>query len=322
MAPGAVTFLSPSAGLVALGVVLPIAAFVLAERRIDRARTLLRLAAPGHAGWRTIVVALAAVPLLLGVAASQPAVRTQHGTRLRTDAQALFVLDVSRSMLASTEPGGRTRLGRARQAALRLHSGLTEVPSGVATLTDRVLPDLFPTGDRAAFDSTVHHVAIEQPPPQSIELNASTFAPLADVASQGYYTPAARRRLLVVLTDGESRAFSASAVARALRSGPGVSLILVRVWADDERVFGPSGQAESYRPDTQSALALAGLAAATGGRVFAARDMGAAAAFARSALGRGPTTARGRETRTTPLAPYLAAATLVPLLFVLRRRNV
>ena len=319
---GAVTFLSPSAGLVAFGVVLPLAAFVLAERRLDRVRKLLRLAAPGQAEWRAIVAALTAVPLLLGLAASQPAVRTQHGTRLRTDAQALFVLDVSRSMLASAEPGGRTRLARARQAALRLHSELTEVPSGVATLTDRVLPDLFPTGDPAAFDSTVQQAAIEQPPPQSIELNATTFAPLAEVASQGYYTPAARRRLLVVLTDGESRAFSVSALARALQAGPGISVILIRVWAKGERVFGLSGQPESYRPDPQSGLALTGLAAATGGRVFAARDVGAAAAFARSAVGRGPTTARGRETRTTPLAPYVAAATLVPLLFVLRRRNV
>jgi hypothetical protein len=322
MALGALTFLSPSAGLVALGAVLPIAAFVLAERRIDRARKLLRLAAPGEAGWSTIVVALAAVPLLLGVAASQPAVRTQQVTRLRTDAQALFVLDISRSMLASTAPGGRTRLARAREAALRLHSELTEVPSGVATLTNRILPDLFPTGDSAAFASTLQHVAIEQPPPQSIELNASTFAPLADIASEGYYTPAARRRLLVVLTDGESRAFSVSAVARALRSGPGISLVVVRVWAEDERVFGPSGEAESYRPDPQSGVALAGLAAATNGRVFAVRDMGAAAVFARSALRRGPTTARGRETRTTPLAPYVAAAALVPLLFILGRRNV
>ena len=322
MALGALTFLSPSAGLIAVAVVLPLAAFALAERRVDRVRRLLRLAPPGAAGWRAVVPALAAVPLVLGLAAAQPALRAHRGTRLRTDAQALFVLDVSRSMLASTDPGGRTRLARARQAALRLHSELTEVPSGVATLTDRVLPDLFPTGDPAAFDSTVRHVEIEQPPPQSVELHASTFAPLADVASQGYFTPSARRRLLVVLSDGESRAFRVPELARALRAGPGVSLIVVRIWAAGERVFGPSGQPEPYRPDPQSRLALTGLAAATGGRVFAAQEVEAAGAFARSALGDGPTQARGRETRTTPLAPYLAAATLVPLLFVLRRRNV
>lgn len=319
---GALTLLSPSGGLVALAVVVPIAGLMLAERRVARARLLLGLGGPGQADWRTIVAALAAVPLLLGMAATQPAVRTQHGTRLRTDAQALFVLDISRSMLASSKPRGRTRLARAREAALALHSELTGVPSGVATLTDRVLPDLFPTDDPAAFDSTVQHVAIERPPPQSIELNASTFAPLADVASQGYYAPAARRRLLVVLTDGESRAFSASAVARALRSGAGVSLVLIRVWGDHERVFGPSGQPESYRPDPQSALVLDGLASTAGGRVFAPHDVSAAAAFARSELGSGPTTARGTEVRTTPLAPYVAAAALVPLLVVLRRRNV
>ena len=148
MEVGALTFLSPPGGLVALGVLLPLAALLVAERRVARARELLRLAAPGAHGLRTIVAALAAVPLLLGVAASQPAVRTQHGTRLRTDAQALFVLDVSRSMSASAEPRGRSRLARAREAALRLHSGLTEVSSGVATLTDRVLPDLFPFGQQ------------------------------------------------------------------------------------------------------------------------------------------------------------------------------
>jgi hypothetical protein len=322
MEVGALTFLSPTGALVALGIVLPIAALLLAERRVSRARDLLRLPAPSAQGWRTIVAALAAVPLLLGLAASQPAIRTQHGTRLRTDAQALFVLDVSRSMSASAEPRGRSRLARAREAALRLHSGLREIPSGVATLTDRVLPDLFPVGDAAAFASTVQHVGIEQPPPQSIAVNATTLAPLADAATQGYYTPAARRRLLVVLTDGESQAFNAAAVARALRSGPGVSLVLVRFWAAGERVFGSSGQPESYRPDPESEVALAGLAAATGGRVFGEDDLGAAAAFARSALGSGPTTARGRELRTTPLAPYVAAAALVPLLFVLRRRNV
>lgn len=319
---GALTFLSPAGGLVALATVVPMAALLLAERRLARVRSLLRLAAPSLQGWRTIVAALAAVPLLLGVAATQPAVRTQHGTRLRTDAQALFVFDVSRSMLASADPRGRSRLARAREAALRLRSGLTEIPSGVATLTDRVLPDLFPVGDAAAFSSTVQRVGIEQPPPQSIAVNASTLAPLADVATQGYYAPAARRRLLVVLTDGESQAFSAAAVARALRSGPGVSLVLVRFWAQGERVFGPSGQPESYRPDPESGPALEGLAATTGGRLFAEGDLGAATAFARSALGTGPTTARGREIRTTPLAPYVAAAALVPLLFVLRRRNV
>jgi hypothetical protein len=322
MEVGALTFLSPAGALVALGIVVPIAALLLAERRVARARDLLRLPAPSASGWRTIVAALAAVPLLLGVAASQPAIRTQHGTRLRTDAQALFVLDVSRSMSASAEPRGRSRLARAREAALRLHSGLTEIPSGVATLTDRVLPDLFPLGNAAAFASTVQNVGIEEPPPQSIAVNATTLAPLADVATQGYYAPAARHRLLVVLTDGESQAFDAVAVARALRSGPGVSLVLVRFWAEGERVFGPSGQPESYRPDPESEAALAGLAAATGGRMFPEGDLSAAAAFARSALGTGPTTARGRELRTTPLAPYVAAAALVPLLFVLRRRNV
>lgn len=319
---GSLTFLSPEAGMVALAVVLPLTAYVLMERRLAYARRLLRLAAPRGGEARTIVASLAAVPLLLGVAAAQPAVRTQHGTRVRTDAEAFFVLDISRSMLAAPKPRAQSRLARARRAAVQLRSDLAEIPSGVATLTDRVLPDLFPTGDPAAFGSTVAHVAIEQPPPQSVEVNATTLAPLADVGTQGYFTPAVRHRLLVVLTDGESRAFSEASVARALRTGPGVALVLIHVAASDERVFRPSGGAESYRPDPQSRSVLESLATASDGRVFGEADVGAAAAFARSKLGTGPTAARSRERRTTPLAPYVAGAAVLPLLLVLLRRNV
>jgi hypothetical protein len=317
----AVTFLSPAAGLVAVAVVLPVAALALAERRLAYARALLRLAQPGAGGRGATIAALMAVPILLGLAAAQPAVRTLQGARVRTDAETVFVLDISRSMLASPQPGGPTRLGRARRAALRLRSAIGDVPSGVATLTDRALPDLFPNGDPATFDSTVQHVEIEQPPPQNVNATATTFAPLADVATHGYFSPSAQRRLIVLLTDGEARPFSAAAVARALRAGPGASLVLVRIGSGEERVYGPSGRPEVYRPDPQSGAALDGLAAAAGGRVFAENDLGDAEAAMRSALGSGPSAPRGREPRTTPLAPYVAGAAVLPLLFVLRRRN-
>ena len=47
---------------------------------------------------------------LLGVAASQPVLRTTHSIPVRSDAEVLFVIDGSRSMLASSAPGARTRL--------------------------------------------------------------------------------------------------------------------------------------------------------------------------------------------------------------------
>jgi hypothetical protein len=314
----ALTFLSPSAGVVALAVALPLAALVVAERRLHVARALLGLVAPAARDRRTTVAALAAVPLLLGVAATQPVVRTQHGTRVRTDAEALYVLDISRSMLASSAPGSATRLARARRLALGMRSQLGEVPSGVATVTDRLLPDLFPTGDPATFDSTVQHVSIEQPPPQSVAVTATTFAALAGLGRQGYFAPTARRRLVVLLTDGESQPFSPAAVARGLR---GASLLTIQVWDADERVYGPNGRVEPYRPDDASTSTLAGLAAAAGGRAFSEDEAAAAASAARAALGAGPTSVREARPRTTPLAPYVAAAAVFPLLVVLRRRN-
>jgi hypothetical protein len=316
-----ITFLSPEAGLVALAVALPLAALVLADRRLASARAILRLAAPAARGRTPTVAALAAVPLLLGLAAAQPAVRKLQGASVRTDAEAMFVLDISRSMAASAGPGRPNRLARARGAAVRLRSGIENVPSGVATLTDRALPDLFPLGDVATFDSTVEHVEIEQPPPQNVNVTATTFAPLADVATHGYFSPRSTRRLIVLLTDGESRAFSTAGVARALDAGPGASLVAVRIGSESERVFGPNGRPEAYRPNPESATILAGLAAAAGGRVFPVGDVSGAERALRSALGTGPTAGRRRESRTTPLAPYVAGAALFPLLFVLRRRN-
>ena len=96
----------------------------------------------------------------------QPAIRTQTPRRQRTDAQAFVVIDTSRSMAARPSPTGASRLQRAKQLALAIGPQLGDVPVGVATFTDRVLPDLFPTSDRATYDSTVSALGIEDPPPR------------------------------------------------------------------------------------------------------------------------------------------------------------
>ena len=79
-------------------------------------------------------------------------------------------------MAAAPGPRSRTRLDRATAAAERLRAAIPEVPSGIATLTDRVLPDLLPVGDAGAFDATLRRaVAIEEPPPRALSLRATTF---------------------------------------------------------------------------------------------------------------------------------------------------
>jgi von Willebrand factor type A domain len=320
--PGAsLTLLTPLGALLALAVVLPLAAFALAERRVERARALLRLPPPHDARRATTILALAAVPVLLGLAAAQPALRTFEGMRTRTDTEALFVLDVSRSMAAAAAPGAPTRLARARAAAVRLRAAIPEVPSGVATMTDRVLPSLLPTPDAATFNSTIERtVRPEQPPPLAAEVVATTLQALSATTNQGFFTPRKPRRLVVVLTDGESRPFNPSSVARALGRPPGASLTLVHVWNEDERIYSPEGRPEeAYRPDEASASVLEALAAASGGHVFGESDADGAAAALRAAAGAGPTTSRGRAPKTTTLAPYVAGAALLPLLFLLVR---
>jgi hypothetical protein len=318
----ALTILTPLGALVALALVLPLAALLVAERRVQRARSLLGLAPPAARAAAGTVLAVAAVPLLLALAATQPALRSSEVRRVRTDAQALFVLDTSRSMAASAHLGGTTRLERAQRAAERLRAAVPELPAGVATLTDRLLPDLFPTADAAAFDSTVERaVGIERPPPQEADVVATSLGPLAAAATTGYFSPRARRRLLVVLTDGESRPFGAQAVARTLRAGPGVRLVLVHIWRSGERVYSNGRPEAAYRPDADSRRTLDTLAGAAGGTAFDESELGAAAGTLRRAAGTGPVGEAVRVPHTTPLAPYVAAAALVPLALALRRRG-
>ena len=101
MIAASLTFLTPGGALLALTAAVPLAALALASRRERHARTVLGLSAPaGAPRWRRAAAVLATVALL-GLAASQPALRSSSSVHVRTDAQALFVIDVSRSMLAS-----------------------------------------------------------------------------------------------------------------------------------------------------------------------------------------------------------------------------
>jgi hypothetical protein len=148
-----------------------------------------------------------------------------------------------------------------------------------------------------------------------VSSTATTFAPLAGVARDGYFTPGTKRRAIVLLTDGESRPFNATAVGRALG---GTSLVVVRVGDLGDRVYRTDGTPEPYRPDPSAAATVARLASATGGRVATPASAGSAL---RATLGSGPTALRGRARSTTTLAPWLAALAAVPLILLLVRRR-
>lgn len=319
-----ITFLTPLAGSLAIAALLPVAALTFAATRVRRVLTAVRLSPPRGGVDLVALVALAAVVALLGLAAAQPALARNVREQERQDVQALFVVDVSGSMAASTTAGSPTRLDRAIADAERLRSTIPQVPSGVATLTDRVLPDLLPVGDTAAFDATLERaVGIEQPPPAVSAATATSFAGLTNVATGNYFPSSVRRRIVVLLSDGESAPYDVTSVARAYARPRGIDLISVHVWKANEAIHLPEGRIDpGYRPDPESGLNLSELATATHGATFDESRLGAAASALRRLAGRGPTRATTIVQRqAVPLGPYVALASLLPLAVAARRRS-
>jgi hypothetical protein len=310
------TFLTPVAGAVAVGALLPLVAAVAGGRRVERVGRALGLGAPPAD--RLGLALLAAVPLVLALAATQPALTRHPARHVRTDAAVFVVIDVSRSMLASASPGASTRLERARAAAIRIRGGLPDAPVGLATFTDRVVPLLFPTPDEAAFDSTVRTaVRSETPPPLELEPTATSFDALGALGTQGFFSDAQHHRVVVLLTDGESQPFDAATIGADLGEA---SLVVVRFWSAGERVYDGKQAEAAYRPDPASAGLVDELASATAGRAFEAGALGAATAAARRDLGSGRSAPAAGGTRQTPLGPWVALVALLPLGLLASRR--
>jgi hypothetical protein len=298
------TLLSPLGALACLAAVLPLAALALARARAARVAAAIGL--PVRRSGLARALLLAAACCAFGLAAAQPALRHDDAHQARTDVQAFFVLDVSRSMLASSGPDGATRLERARDAALELRAAIPEVPAGLAGLTDRALPYLFPTSDPRAFASTLREaVQIESPPPQQIARVATSFDALAALGTHGFFPPGLERRVCVVLTDGESAPFAGA--------GSGCRFVVVQLWDPGERIYRDDGTAEpQYRPD-DSAPALA----AQLGPVARGAELGRARELFTAAVGAGPVRKLAGSGRSTvELAPYLALAGLALVLWL------
>ncbi len=315
------TFLTPLGALVALLALLPVAAAAFAHGRVDAVRRALRLPSPERRV-EVLPVALAACGIaLLGLAAAQPALTRTQSPRVRRDVQAVFVLDTSRSMAASSTPRGRTRLDRAAAAAVQLRAAIPQVESGVLTLTDRVLPDLLPVPDVQGFDGVVQRaVRIESPPPRAASVRATSYAALGDIATGNDFAASASRRIVLLFTDGESTPVQAGDLAARLAAARGYRFAAIRFWRSDESVYGAGGKREpGYRPDPGSATTLRDLAAALGGRSFEEGQLGAAAAYVRNIAGSGPAVrVEGVAPHRVTLAPYVALAGLLAILAALR----
>ena len=313
------SFLTPAAGLVALFAVVPIVALIRRERRARDVRRALKLPEPTPD--RAVVTALLTAPLLLGLAASQPVLDRSAAVDTRTDAEVFFVVDTSRSMAAAAGHNAPSRVARAKRSALRIRRELAGVPSGIASLTDRALPHLFPTVEPGPFRVTLERsLGVERPPPGRAQIGRITdLGALAAVAEQDFFSERATKRLLVVLTDGETRPVTsrlASALARA-----DIRTLFVHTWRPNEGIYATSEREPEYRADPSSAGDLRATAAAVGGLVVDEEDLVGAVRQARAVLGSGPVE-RQRRRDLLALMPYLTLAAAVPFGLVLLRRNV
>ncbi|MFL5917337.1 MAG: hypothetical protein ACJ74X_01320 [Gaiellaceae bacterium] len=315
------SFLSPLAALVAVAVVIPLAAHALLELRSRRVSRRLGLEPPPFASRLGVPGAIAVVAALLGIAAAQPVISGTETHVGRSDAEVYVMFDVSRSMLARASADAPNRLARAKTIALRLRHDIPDVPFGIASLTDRVLPHLFPTLDSDVFASTLHDsIGIERPPPSGTEDLATDYNSIGDTASNNYYKQQVSKRLLVAFSDGESRFFDELVLGRTLSKGH-VHVLFVHLWNPQEKIYlQRDGVDPGYRPDPGSRDAARRIAVAGGGDVVGDQP-DVLVSKAKAFLGSGPET-KLREQRTrVSLGPYVALAALLPLGFVLLRRN-
>jgi hypothetical protein len=255
---------------------------------------------------------LACLFVLLGLAAGRPFLWVGREHTIRTDVQVTVVLDSSRSMLAAPGPGRPERWQRARAFARLLPAELPGVAIGLSSLTNRVLPYVFPTTNLQAYDLVLDHAyGIQRPPPAlTIDRWVTVFDPLIEVTRRAFFTPGVRKHVVVLLTDAEVRPFAARTLLRQLARAHAVPVV-VRFWAPGERIFQPGS--ESYRatePDSLARLRQAGWQA------FPESEQDAALRAIRTAVGTGPTASAGYARDRWSLAPFFVVAAIVPLLLL------
>ena len=225
-------------------------------------------------------------------------------------------------MLASASFGAPTRLERVQAHAEELRAQLPGVGVGILSLTDRLLPHLFPTVDESVFRSTLtKSIGIERPPPTFFfSTRATQLSALAGIPERRGFSPSARKRVLVVYTDGESQPVDEE-LTRAFARRPRIETLFVHVWDDDERIYETGLPERGYASDPASRAGLTRAAALVDGRVFPESEVPRRPRRSRphSAPGADPRARLEGERRA--LMPGMRPFALLPLGLVLLRRN-
>jgi hypothetical protein len=308
---GALVFLTPSAALVGLAFLVPLAALVRRERVAARVRGHLGLRRPNTLRLLARPLALIAVGALVAAAAAQPAIRKSASVPMRADAEIYLTFDVTRSMLARQALDQPVRLERARVLSQEIHAGLLDVPTGVATLTNRMMPLLFPTSDERGVSAVLgSSVRIMQPQPARLTApRATQLGVLTLAADRSYYNPEAKRRALVVFSDLDTDYFSLEATLRLLRAHD-IEPFVVRVAQPGEQIFDVKGNPLAYRP---SSTVSVGQLRRAGWHAFEESEANRVVSEVETYLGTGTMRGNGLLQSQRNIATYVA---LLALLFV------
>jgi hypothetical protein len=292
------------------------------ENRTRRLRRLFSLTAPGRRDLAVVAVALTLLPALVAVAAAQPVVVHRQALTERIDAQVFIVFDTSLSMSAQSSPQSPSRLARAEREATRLIPQLGNIPVGIATMTDRVLPNVLPTTNAALVLRTLDEsIGINDPPPsQRYPGRATSLQALYLIPDEHLFAPDIKHPILVVFTDGEASPLQRG-VGYALAQQLTIPPLLVHVWGANERIYVHGRIDPRYRPDLASGAVLKQFAQATHGRVFADGDTGALLGAIRAEAGKRPSQTLILGYARVALGQWFLLAGVVPLGFLFWRRN-
>lgn len=318
-----VSFLTPLDALFALAAAIPLAALWLTQANIRRIRGLFSLPSIGRRELRSIAGALTLLPMLVGVAAAQPVVVRHRSLGERSDAQVFFVFDTTLSMSARKAPGSPSRLERAIREAEQVLPKLGDIPVGVVAMTDRALPELMPTPDQALVLRTLRlSVGINRPPPSEYyQGRVPTLQSLFPIANSNLFNPGVSHPILVVFTDGETKPLQ-SGVGYALARSMPVHPLFVHVWAPDERIYGHGRLGAKYVSDPKSGSVLNQFARLSKGHVFGENALRGLVDTMHADTGSTPVRTSVLGYARVPLAPWFVLAGVIPLGFLLYRRNV
>lgn len=283
-------------GLIVLVLLVPLA--VVELRRIRRERRAARaVGLEPQRLWRTLQRGVCAglVVALAGIAASEPSLRQTSSVALRADAEAYVFVDASASMLASASATAPTRLDQARQAAADFATALpADLPLGAGALPQSPLPLTAPIGDRQLFLTAIDHLTTPGSLPEHLYggVTATNFGNLSGLTTAHFFLPKTKRRVVVVLSDGEGPTFDVASTAATLKRAH-IRLVFVRFGSRHDRIWirraGERPVSDpKYLPNDADLADLGLLARDTGGGFYDQGQTRNAIAEVNRLSGRGP----------------------------------